>query len=84
MMSPQTTSDDFDAPIVLLNADVWEARMRALGYTTVKAQAAQVGCARSALSDLINGKAEPRRSLGRRMVRVAKLPPSKLFKLAAA
>ncbi len=81
-MSPETTSPDLDEPVVLLNAKVWRKRMTKLGFPTITEQAEQVKCARSALYDVINGRAEPRRRLVRRMVAVSGLPPKRLLKVA--
>ncbi len=83
-MSSNPTPPDLEAPVVLLNAEVWQTRMSKLGYDTPTKQAAAVGCARSALYDVINGRAEPRRSLVRRMVAASGLPPKRLLKLADA
>lgn len=83
-MPSTTVSDDTKLPVLLVRADVWHARMRERNCVTGVEQALAVGCARSALIDVLSGKAEPRRDLARRMARAAGVSPDVLFKVADA
>lgn len=83
-MSPTLQPTDTESPVLLLDADRWQAHMRARGFTTVVAQAAAAGCSRSHLTDMLKGRVEPQPRIVRQVARAAGARPSQVFKVADA
>ncbi len=82
-MSPTHHSDDTDdSPVLLLDVECWQARMRARGFTTVTAQAVEAELSRSHLTDLLKGRAVVRPKVVRQVARAADAKPSQVFKVA--
>ncbi len=82
-MSPTHHSDDTDdAPVLLLDAERWQAAMVGRGYPTVVKQAAAVGCSRPYLTHILKGRKEPGPRIVRQIARAAGAKPSQVFKVA--
>jgi hypothetical protein len=83
-MSPTQHPDDTNAPVLLLDAELWQARMRARGFTTVVKQAQAADLSRSHLTDILKGRAVIGPKVVRQVSRAAEAKPSQVFKLADA